>query len=139
MLGSYDYRLVVLSLLVAFISYLVTFSLSAKVYRSASTIAKLWRVGGALAIGTGIWSMHFIVMLAFSLPIAVGYAFDFTALSWVIAIAVSWATLQIASLRELTTRLLLSGGLLMGAGISAMHYVGMSAMHMSPPIAYDTT
>src|SRR3989344_6030880 len=139
MLGSYDYRLVVLSLLVVFLSCLITFSLSAKIYNSEPGVARLWRLGSALAIGTGIWSMHFIGMLAFSLPIAVGYAFDFTALSWLIAIAVSWLALQITSLRELTTRLLLVGSLFMGAGISAMHYVGLHAMHMSPPITYDTT
>jgi diguanylate cyclase (GGDEF)-like protein len=137
MVGSYDYRLVLLSLLVVFVSCLVTFSLSAKVYRSEPRIAKLWRIGGALAIGTGIWSMHFIGMLAFSLPIAVGYALDYTALSWLIAIAVSWFALQIASLRELTTHILLVGSLFMGAGISGVYYISMYAMHLSPPIIYD--
>lgn len=139
MLGSYDYRLVLLALLVIFVSCLATFSLSAKVYRSEPSISRAWRIAGALAIGTGIWSMHFISMLAFSLPIAVGYAFYCAALSWLLAVAASWLALQIASLRELTVRLLLLGGLLMGAGISGVHYVGMHAMHLSPPIAYDTT
>ncbi len=137
MTGSYDYRLVLLSLLVIFFSCLVTFSFTAKIYHSESRATRLWQIGGALVIGTGIWSMHFIGMLAFSLPIAVGYALDYTALSWLIAIAVSWLALQIASLRELTTRILLAGSLFMGAGISGVHYIGMYAMQLSPPIIYN--
>ena len=139
MLGSYDYRLVLLSLLVAFISSLAAFSLSAKVYRSEPRAAELWLLSGAVAMGSGIWSMHFVGMLAFSLPIRLGYAFDYTALSWLIAVATSWLALKIAQQPELTRQLLTIGSLFMGAGISGMHYTGMYAMHMSPPITYSQT
>ncbi len=139
MLGSYDYRLVMLSLLVAFVSCLVTFSLTTKAYRSALKVARLWRLGSAVVIGTGIWSMHFIGMLAFSLPVPVGYALDITVVSWLIAIAVSWVAFQITNRRELTTPLLFLGGVLMGMGISGMHYMGMYSMGMSPAITYDTS
>ena len=139
MVGSYDYRLVLLSLLVAFISSLAAFSLAAKVYRSEPRAAELWLLGGAVAMGSGIWSMHFVGMLAFSLPIPLGYAFDYTALSWLIAVATSWLALKIANQPELTKRLLITGGLFMGAGISGMHYTGMYAMQMSPPITYNPT
>lgn len=137
MVGSYDYRLVLLSLLVVFFSCLIAFNVSAKTYRNEPRIAGLWKAGGALAVGTGIWAMHFIGMLAFTLPMTVGYAMDLVAFSWLIAIAVAWLILHIASLRELTISLLLVGGMLMGAGISGMPYVGMYAMHILPPIAYD--
>jgi diguanylate cyclase (GGDEF)-like protein len=139
MIGHYDYRLVLLSLLVAFISSLAAFSLSAKVYRSEPKAAELWLLGGAFAMGSGIWSMHFVGMLAFSLPIPIGYAFNYTALSWLIAIATSWLALKIASQPVLSKRLLLIGGLFMGAGISGMHYTGMYAMQMVPPITYNPT
>jgi diguanylate cyclase (GGDEF)-like protein len=139
MVGSYDYRLVLLSLLVAFISSLAAFSLAAKVYRSEPRAAELWLLGGAVAMGSGIWSMHFVGMLAFSLPIPLGYAFDYTALSWLIAVATSWLALKIANQPELPKRLLITGGLFMGAGISGMHYTGMYAMQMSPPITYNPT
>ena len=139
MVGSYDYRLVLLSLLVAFISSLAAFSLAAKVYRSEPRAAELWLLGGAVAMGSGIWSMHFVGMLAFSLPIPLGYAFGYTALSWLIAVATSWLALKIANQPELPKRLLITGGLFMGAGISGMHYTGMYAMQMSPPITYNPT
>lgn len=139
MVGSYDYLLVLLSLLVAFISSLAAFSLAAKVYRSEPGAAELWLLGGAVAMGSGIWSMHFVGMLAFSLPIPLGYAFDYTALSWLIAVATSWLALKIANQPELTQRMLITGGLFMGAGISGMHYTGMYALQMSPPITYNPT
>jgi diguanylate cyclase (GGDEF)-like protein len=109
------------------------------VYRSEPRAAELWLLGGAVAMGSGIWSMHFVGMLAFSLPIPLGYAFDYTALSWLIAVATSWLALKIANQPELTKRLLITGGLFMGAGISGMHYTGMYAMQMSPPITYNPT
>ncbi|MEO8418001.1 MAG: EAL domain-containing protein [Methylophilaceae bacterium] len=139
MLGSYDYRLVLLSLLVAFIASLAAFILSAKVHRSEPRAAELWLLSGALAMGSGIWCMHFVGMLAFSLPIPLGYAFDYSALSWLIAVATSWLALKITQQPELSRHLLITGGLFMGTGISGMHYTGMHAMHMSPPITYSQT
>jgi diguanylate cyclase len=137
MVGSHDYRLVLLSLLVIFISCLLTFNLSAKVYRSEPKIAGLWELGGSIAIGTGLWAMQFIGMLALKLPMAAGYALELVAFSWLVAVAVAWLLLHITSLRDLKLSLLLVGSLLMGAGISGMHYIGLYAMHISPPIIYD--
>jgi NO-binding membrane sensor protein with MHYT domain len=88
-------------------------------------------------MGAGIWSMHFIGMLAFSLPIPMAYNWPITILSLVIAVGVSALALHI--LRTPTVRLpiLVTGATLMGLGISAMHYTGMMAMQMFPPIHYD--
>ena len=137
MVGSYNYGLVLLSLLVAFLASLAAFTLSAKVYRSEAQTARLWLIGGAVAMGSGIWSMHFVGMLAFSLPIPIGYSFEETALSWLIAVVISGLALKIANQPVLTTRLLVAGGCIMGAGICGMHYTGMFAMQMTPPIAYN--
>ncbi|MBB5391905.1 diguanylate cyclase (GGDEF)-like protein [Herbaspirillum sp. SJZ102] len=99
--------------------------------------ARMWLAGGAVAMGIGIWSMHFIGMLAFRLPILLGYDLWITMLSLAIAIAVSGYALWIATRPQLPWRRLFSSALLMGIGIAGMHYTGMAAMRMSPGIEYD--
>jgi diguanylate cyclase (GGDEF)-like protein len=94
-------------------------------------------MGGSIAIGTGIWSMHFMGMLSFSLPIALGYTKWLTLSSWVAAVAVSKIALWVASRGSLTIRSVAGGALAMGAGICSMHYIGMAAMEMTPGIVWD--
>jgi len=88
-------------------------------------------------MGTGIWAMHFVGMLAFQLPIPIAYDWSTTCLSMLIAIVVSAVALFVLRRPEVASRSLIIGALLMGIGISAMHYTGMIAMRMSPPIRYD--
>jgi diguanylate cyclase (GGDEF)-like protein len=88
-------------------------------------------------MGTGIWAMHFIGMLAFALPIPIAYDNSLNVLSWVIAIGVSGVALMIVRRPAATTANISLGAGLMGAGIASMHYTGMAAMKMSPPIDYD--
>mgnify|MGYP002041625132 FL=1 len=99
--------------------------------------ATLWLVGGAIAMGIGIWSMHFIGMLSFKLPIALGYDLSITVLSLLIAIVASGFALWRISQAELPFMKLLSSAVLMGIAIAAMHYTGMAAMRMTPGIEYD--
>ncbi len=96
-----------------------------------------WLIGGAVAMGIGIWSMHFVGMLAFRLPIDLGYDPWITFLSLLIAVAVSGFALWIVSRPELPLRRLFNSALAMGLGIAAMHYTGMAAMLMNPGIRYD--
>jgi diguanylate cyclase (GGDEF)-like protein len=96
-----------------------------------------WLFGGAVAMGIGIWSMHFVGMLAFRLPIDLGYDPWITFLSLLIAIGVSGFALWIVSRPELPLRRLINSALVMGVGIAAMHYTGMAAMLMTPGIRYD--
>ena len=139
MTSNYDYKLVLLSIVIAFISSLAAFMFTARVARNrGGSSATAWMILGAIAMGSGIWAMHFISMLAWSLPIPMGYSFDETALSWLIAISVSWVALDIASKPRLNPKTLLVAGTTMGAGVSAMHYTGMHAMQMFPEITYDT-
>lgn len=137
MTGTYDYNLVLASLLVGFMTTLAAFALSVRIYRSHPKVAEIWMLGGSAAIGSGIWVSQFLSMLAFRLPIPVGYAFDYTFLSWLTAVAVSWLALKIAIQPTLSSRLLIGGGVLIGVGISGMNYIGMYAMHMSPAITYS--
>jgi diguanylate cyclase (GGDEF)-like protein len=96
-----------------------------------------WLGGGAVSMGVGIRSMHFIGMLAFTLPIAVGYDFAITAASLFLAIGASLIALVTASRGALSRKRLVVAGTIMGAGVAAMHYTGMQAMQMSPEIEYS--
>jgi diguanylate cyclase len=139
--GHYNVLLVSLSIVVAiFVSY-TALSLSARVARSKNTGVNgntgLWVAGGSLAMGCGIWSMHFIGMLAFSLPIPLTYDLGLTIASLVIAIAISGFALSVASNPEISTAHLIVSAFIMGAGISAMHYSGMAAIDLVPMITYE--
>ena len=97
----------------------------------------MWLLAGAVSMGTGIWSMHFIGMLSFHLPIPVAFDLPLTLISMFIAIAASLIALFFLRQPEMGIRNLIISTILMGFGIVAMHYSGMSAMRMSPPIRYD--
>ncbi|HEY2338370.1 MAG TPA: EAL domain-containing protein [Burkholderiales bacterium] len=137
MSGTYSYWLVVVSLLVATLASYTALDLATRLTVSKGRAARLWLVGGAFSMGTGIWSMHFIGMLAFSLPVPMGYDVPVTMLSMLIAIVVSGFALYIVSRDTVAAKNLLVGGVLMGIGIASMHYTGMAAMETSPPIQYD--
>lgn len=137
---TYDYWLVVSSFLVATLASYTALDLSSHISALAGRrIRHAWLVGGATAMGIGIWSMHFIGMLAFSLPIPLGYDLITTGYSLIIAILFSYLVLYGVTQTELTTLRLIASGTLMGIGIAAMHYTGMAAMQMQPAIQYDLT
>jgi NO-binding membrane sensor protein with MHYT domain len=137
--GHYDLRFVALSVVVATIASYTALDLAARVSASGSSRMKSWAwlIAGAISMGTGIWSMHFIGMLAFHLPIPFAFDPTITLLSLIIAIGVSAIALLILRRPQLEMRNLITGATLMAIGISAMHYTGMFAMEMSPPIHYD--
>src|SRR5215213_1060282 len=135
--GTYDFWLVVLSYVVAAFAAYVALNLASRVSASKGSVATAWLAGGALAMGTGIWSMHFIGMLAFSLPISIGYDIAITLTSMLIAVLVSGFALFTINRAALGWARLIVSGVLMGIGIAAMHYTGMAAMEMFPAIEYD--
>ncbi|MGE0315338.1 MAG: MHYT domain-containing protein [Lautropia sp.] len=136
---QYNPFLVVLSFLVAVFASYAALSLAGRVAQSHSACrpSPAWVAAGAFAMGTGIWSMHFIGMLAMTLPIATTYDLPLTAASWAIAVGISGIALCTVGGRSLTWPRLLRGAALMGGGIGAMHYVGMAALNVSIPIAHD--
>ncbi|HIK10395.1 MAG TPA: PAS domain S-box protein [Oscillatoriaceae cyanobacterium M33_DOE_052] len=97
----------------------------------------VWIVGGAVAMGTGIWSMHFIAMLAFQLPLEVNYDVFLTLLSWVDGMVASGLALLLFSRPKLNLGVLLGGGTLMGLAIVSMHYLGMAAVRVSAQMHYN--
>jgi len=135
--GNYSYWLVLVSVLVAVLASYTALDLATRITASRGRHAQLWLLGGAFSMGTGIWSMHFIGMLAFSLPVPMGYDVPMTLASWVIAIIVSGFALYVVSRDKVQWRNLMIGGVLMGIGIASMHYTGMAAMETSPPIEYQ--
>jgi diguanylate cyclase (GGDEF)-like protein len=137
--GSYSHALVLISLFVAILASYTALDMTGRIATAKGRAVYLWIVGGALAMGVGIWSMHFIGMLAFRLPISLGYDIGITLLSLLIAVLSSGFALWLVSQPRLPVWQLAFGALIMGAGISAMHYTGMAAMRMTPGIDYDPT
>lgn len=136
--GSYNLWTVALSLAVAGLAAYTALSLASRIAAATDRVAKgTWLAAGAFAMGIGIWSMHFIGMLAFTLPIPTGYALAPTLQSLFVAVVASGLALYLASRPTLDWHARLAGGIMMGAGIACMHYVGMSAMQMSPALSYD--
>lgn len=134
--SRYDPTMVVVSVLIGSFASYVALDL-AKRALTRGRVAVIWWACGSLAMGTGIWSMHFVGMLAFSLPIALGYTKLLTFLSWLAGVAVSAVALAVASRGSLSAYRLAAGSLLMGAGICAMHYTGMAALRVVPGIVWN--
>jgi diguanylate cyclase (GGDEF)-like protein len=135
--SAYNHWLVALSVVVAVIVSYTALRLAARIATSERHGAWIWLGIGSMAMGVGIWSMHFIGMLAFSLPIPLAYNIPTTLASLALAIVTSGFALAITSGQRLTIPRLSGGALAMGFGISAMHYMGMAAITIVPPIAYD--
>ncbi len=134
--APYNSWLVALSIAVAvFVSY-TAFRLAARVAEASRPMRRYWLIGGASAMGIGIWSMHFIGMLSMSMPMVLRYDIPMTVASLLIAIVTSWMAIRIAAADRLGSRALALGGLVMGGGIAAMHYLGMAAIDITPAIRY---
>src|SRR5580693_1771869 len=129
MQSSYNAWLVGLSLAVAVLVSYTALRLAARVATSEGHGSRVWVAVGAIAMGVGIWSMHFVGMLAFSLPISLSYNVPTTLASLAVAVLTSGFALTITSgRRRLTMSRLIGSAVAMGAGIAGMHYMGMAAI-----------
>ena len=138
LIGNYQPWLVALSVLVASLTSALALQLAGMARTVGDARSRhLTLFSGSLAMGGGIWSMHFIGMLAFSLCTHVEYNPGITLMSMVPAVLASWVALTLLSRGTLGLRLWVLGGVLVGAGIGTMHYVGMAAMQLSPLLRYD--
>src|ERR1700719_2587851 len=131
LIGSYNYALVALSVLIAMFASFAALDFAGRVTAAGGWTRAVWLLGGAGAMGTGIWSMHYIGMLAFILPIPVAYHWPTVLLSLLAAILASVVALGVVSRQKMGAFRALAGSVLMGAGISSMHYIGMAAMRLS--------
>ena len=130
LIGSYNYALVALSVFIAIFASYVALDLAGRVTAASGWTRVVWLLGGAGSMGTGIWSMHYIGMLAFILPIPVAYHWPTVLLSLIAAILASVVALDVVSRHKMGWLRALGGSVLMGAGIASMHYIGMAAMRL---------
>jgi NO-binding membrane sensor protein with MHYT domain len=137
MLVLYDPVLVTLSVAIAIVGSYTGLYLASRIASSSGAYRKACLAGAAITIGGGIWAMHFVGMLAVSVPVALQYDLFGTFLSVLIAITMTGLGLFVANLPTPTSLRLAGGGVFMGAGIALMHYVGMAAIRGECRVAYD--
>ena len=137
LIGSYDYGLVGLSVFLAMLASYAALDLAGRINAARGGLRSVWLGGGAFAMGLGIWSMHYIGMLAHSLPVPVLYDWPTVLVSLVAAIFASVVALWVASGPEMGRWRVGLGGLFMGFGIAAMHYIGMEAMRLRAMCHYS--
>src|SRR5690554_3693508 len=128
--GYHQQELVVLSVAISVVMSLLGLQTS-YVARTATTryYRRVALATGGMALGSGIWGMHFIGMLAFRLPVEVSYSPGLTLLSVVPAVVASWLALTRLSRRDIKFGRIAGSGALFGSGVGLMHYIGMAAMH----------
>jgi len=130
LIGSYNNALVALSVLIAMFASYAALDVAGRVTAAGGWTRVFWLLGGAGAMGTGIWSMHYIGMLAFILPIPVAYHWPTVLLSLFAAVLASVIALYVVSRQKMGASRAVAGSALMGAGIASMHYIGMAAMRL---------
>lgn len=137
LVGDYDLRLVFLSFVVASVAAAAALEIIERV-TAASTrrLRWFWLITGALAMGLGVWAMHFIGMLSLTLPVPMTYDLSTTIISALPAILASGVAIHVLS-RPRETGRLIAGGALMAAGIGTMHFTGMEAMRGAAALYYD--
>lgn len=135
--GTYDDSLIALSVLIAIAASYSALKLAERVSMARNQARTAWLFGGAIAMGTGIWSMHYTGMIAYRLPVQVYCHVPTVLLSLLAAIGASFVALFAVSRPKMNAFHVLAGSLLMAAGISAMHYIGMAAMRLPAMHRYD--
>jgi NO-binding membrane sensor protein with MHYT domain len=137
LVGTYDPYLVTLSILVAAFASYTALDLGGHGATARGIVRRAWLAAAAITMGGGIWSMHFVAMLAFSLPIPMSYEIGLTALSLVVAILVTGGGFYVISRKRASPFHLVFSGIFMGVGIVAMHYTGMAAMRGHAGLSHE--
>jgi NO-binding membrane sensor protein with MHYT domain len=138
LLADYQPWLVALSLLVASMTSALALQLAGMARNvGAGSLRQMTLLSGSLAMGGGVWAMHFVGMLAFNLCTQVQFSAGITLLSMLPAVLASWVALNLISRGTLGGAMWVLGGVLVGAGIGAMHYTGMAAMQLNAQLRYD--
>src|SRR3981081_3988944 len=135
--GTHDPYLVALSILVASFASYTALDLGGHVAAARGLARRVWLVAAAITMGGGIWSMHFIGMLAFVMPMPMSYDIGLTTLSLLVAIFVTGGGFYVISRQSASPLRLVLSGTFMGLGIAAMHYTGMAAMRGHAELSYD--
>src|ERR1044071_7463453 len=120
--GTHESPLVSLSILIAICASYTALTLAGRVAAAQGRARLAWLLGGSIAMGSGIWSMHFVAMLAFHLPVAISYDVPLVALSYLAAVAASAFALFVASRSKVGTARILAAGCCLGLAVVTMHY-----------------
>jgi len=139
MTTSYDGLFVTASILVAILASFAALDLAGRVRAVSGATRPGWIVAGGMVMGLGIWSMHFVGMLAFHLPVQIQYDVPLMLLSMAVAIAASLLALIVVSGPTFGLRTVVPASVIMGAAIAGMHYIGMASMRMSAAVTYTTS
>jgi len=135
--GTYDPYLVALSIMVAALASYTALDLGGRVAAARGLGRPVWLAAAAITMGGGIWSMHFVAMLAFIMPTPMSYEIGLTTLSLVVAIFVTGGGFYVISRHSGSPLRLVLSGIFMGLGIAGMHYIGMAAMREHVELSYD--
>lgn len=133
--GYYNYYIVALSVVIAILASYSALSITAKISHSKGRTRFFWLLAGAFVVGSGVWSMHFVGMLAFHLRASVKYDIWLTLFSMVASVISSFIALYITMPKNINWYKIAFGGFIMGSGIVTMHYMGMAAMIMPVEIS----
>jgi len=139
LLVSYDPLMVVASVLVAVLASFTGLKLASGLRYLDTPRRKTQIVKAAIALGGGIWSMHFVGMLAVQLPVEINYDALFTLGSILIAILFTGMSFYFMHFGERTISKTISAGTLTGLGIASMHYVGMAAIKGNCIVTFSST
>jgi len=136
---TYQWALVAFSVFIAIFAAYTTLRVAFRLAWASQATRLYWIAGGACSMGIGIWTMHFVGMLALHLPVPVAYDPLLTAVSLLPALLASAIALSMLGRPQASVVSRFMASVLMGLGVVAMHYSGMAAMKMAPPIVYDRT
>ena len=136
--GNYDYRIVVLSLVIAIFASFMAFNVASQAAHTRVGIRKYVLLSsGSIALGGAIWAVHFLGMLAFDLCTPIVYEPTITFLSVLSGVVSAWAVLFLMTKNTQSFLQIIMGGIVMGLGITTMHYIGMQGMTMVPLLKFD--
>ena len=137
MIGYYDYRLVILSVLIAILGSYCTIELAGRVTAAQGWTRASWLIGGAVAMGISTWSMHYTGMLAFRLPIPIEYDWPTAFLSYLASFCTSALGLFVVSRRKMGFVRAFTASIFMGGGVAALHYTAMASMRLRAVCHYS--
>lgn len=134
---NYNYYIVALSVGIAILVSYSALSIAAKISHEKGRSRFIWLLAGSFVMGSGVWAMHFVGMLAMHFEMPVKYDVEFTLLSMLASMISSFIAFYITKEKEIHWYKIAIGGFIMGSGIVTMHYMGMEAMIMTAEFSYD--
>ncbi|MEN2766985.1 bifunctional diguanylate cyclase/phosphodiesterase [Ornithinibacillus xuwenensis] len=137
--GNYNFYIVALSVVIAILASYSALNVVGKISHASGKTKLFWLVAGSFVMGSGVWSMHFVGMLAFHLHVSVKYDIGLTVLSLLASMITSFIAFCITMPIDIKRYRIALSGLVMGVGIVSMHYIGMEAMIMNVELTYDFT